>query len=110
MEKIVTIEGQEIRLKTHGNIPDLYEKHFGKSIFSEMRGMYKGGDDISPLNKFLWLAAKVANPEILPIDKWNESFDSYPILSVIEEVRELLNNLMNTGKKMTVPQKVGKKN
>ncbi|MFJ7736396.1 hypothetical protein ACIQ2D_08630 [Lysinibacillus sp. NPDC097287] len=108
MEKIVTIEGQEIRLKTHGNVPDLYKKHFGTDFFTDMNSMSKGGMNVSVLNNVLWLSAKIADPEIPPIDNWNESFDSFPILSAIDEVQEMLGKLMNTGKKMTTPRKVAK--
>jgi len=109
MEKIVTIEGKEIKLRTHGNFPNLYQQQFGEDLIIEMNNMEKSGVNLELFNKFLWLAAKEADKGILPPDEWNASFDSYPILSAIEEVQELVSALMNTGKK-SVPPKVAKKN
>lgn len=99
MEKEVTIEGQKIKLKTHGNIPNLYKKQFGADFILEIQRMQSNGVDMELFNNFLWLAAKEANKEIPPPDEWNSQFDSYPIINVVEDVRELITSLMGTGKK-----------
>lgn len=109
MEKTVTIEGKEIKLRTHGNIPNLYKKQFGVDFINEMNKMNKGEISLEFFNNFLWLAAKEADKEILSPDEWSASFDSYPVMNVMEEVEELLLKLMNTGKK-SVPPKVAMKN
>lgn len=108
MEKTVTIEDREIKLRTHGNIPSLYQKQFGKDFIIEMNKMSEHGPDLEVFNNFLWLAAKEADKGVLSPDEWNASFESYPILSVVEEVKELIFTLMNTRKK-SVPPKVAKK-
>ena len=73
-----------------------------------MDKMGKNGANLEVFNNFLWLAAKEADKSISPPDEWNASFDSYPIMSVVEEVQELIFILMNTRKK-SVPPKVAKK-
>lgn len=108
MEKIVTIEGQEIKLKTHGNTPNMYEAQFGADLFNEMNKMSKEGIKMSVFSNFLWLSAKIANPDILPPDEWNASFESMPIASCFEEVQEMLMKLMPEGKMK--PPKAAKKN
>ncbi|MCY9547288.1 hypothetical protein [Lysinibacillus xylanilyticus] len=109
MEKIITIEDREIKLRTHGNFPNLYQQQFGKDLIIEMNNMETSGVNLELFNNFLWLSAKEADKGILPPDEWNASFDSYPILSAIEEVQELIAALMNARKK-SAPQKVAKKN
>lgn len=109
MEKTVTIEGKEIKLRTHGNIPNLYKKQFGVDFINEINKMDKGEISLEFFNNFLWLAAKEGNKEILSPDEWNASFESYPVMNVMEEVGEMIAKLMNTGKKL-IPPKATKKN
>lgn len=100
MEKLVVIEGKEIKLKTHGNIPNLYRKQFGKDFIVEINNMRKNGINIELFNNLLWLTAKEADKDILPPDEWNAGFESYPILSVVEDIQELIASLMNSKKKL----------
>lgn len=103
MEKVVTIEGKKIRLKVHGNIPNLYEKQFGEDLFVEIEKMYKSKNiSFSLFNKFLWTCAKAADKDILPPDEWFASFESSPIFHCLDEVKELFEKLFPMGKLTTV--------
>ena len=104
MERTVTIEGRDIVLKVHGNIPNMYEAQFGKDIFVEMNTMHSTGNiSMGLFSNFLWVCAKAADKEILPPDEWFASFDSSPVLHCFEEVQELFEKLLPMGK-LTKPK------
>lgn len=110
MEKVVIIEGREIRLKVHGNIPNMYYAQFGEDLFVEIEKMNKSKNiSLALFNNFLWTCAKAADKDILPPDEWFASFESMPILHCLEEVKELFEKLFPQGKLKTKAQKATKR-
>lgn len=98
MEKLVEIDGQQIKLKAHGNIPSMYMQQFGQDLFFDMQQMESNGLNFEVLNNLLWTFAKAANKEILPPEEWNESFITYPIFECLDTVLEMFERLMPAGK------------
>ena len=107
MEKTLTIDGKEIKLKSHGAIPLLYKQQFGRDFFSEITkmGVNQQEFDLTKLDtevfyNLTWLFAKTADKEIpsSPVE-WLMTFDEFPLMEVLPDVIEMLMRLLQRKKK-----------
>lgn len=102
MEKIIQIDGQDIKFKSTGATPIKYKKQFGRDFFADIFKMNTISEIMNSKNKknidnldmdvfynIAWVLAKGAN-DIPPLEEWLESFESFPIVEVISELNELL--------------------
>lgn len=106
MEKVITVDGQQIILKSNGATPLLYKKHFGKDFFSELTKMQPKGKsaglenfDLEVFYNFIWLFAKQADTSLPPQIEWFESFDTFPIMDVLAEIQDMITSTIQTSKK-----------
>ena len=114
MEKIIEVDGKELKLRTNGYTPVLYSMTFKKDMLKGLSDLVGGFGKISKdmneadiienidtmfLYELLWVNAKTADKKTPPIQKFLESFDSLPILDLTEELLELNMDNLTSKKK-----------
>jgi hypothetical protein len=110
MEKTVTIDGRDVRLKSSAALPLRYKAQFGRDLFADMAKMDDVGDgkkkkvDLSALDtdaifNVIWTLAKCADPSIPPVIDWVESFEEFPVFAIFKEAGPLITLSMGTSQK-----------
>lgn len=104
MEKIIKIDGKDVKFKSTGATPIKYKKQFGRDFFSDIFKMSSLSGDLNNKKKstnkiedldmdvfynICWVLAKGAN-DIPPLEEWLETFDTFPVVDIIDELSELL--------------------
>lgn len=135
MRKTVTIDGQEIKLVSHGATPLLYKQEFGSDFFGDVLKLVKSMESLtkkdadeeeSELNltlityedidhvdlmvfyRLMYILAKSGNKEIDDMVEWLSGFDEFPALDYIEVIFDLLNEQLSRKKKQTSKQNLKK--
>ena len=121
MEKVIEIDGKEIKFRATAAIPRLYRIKFGRDIMRDMQGIQKAmeksekGKEPIPMKMLevfenvAYLMAKHANPdmEAKTVEDWLDGFDTFSIYIVFPQLLELwrANNqtLVNAKKKAGPP-------
>lgn len=122
MEKIVQIDGREVRLRASAAIPRLYRLKFRRDIIQDMRTIQEeiarsaearkaavkaGGKDpgsslpmeaLTLFENVAYLMARHADPEGVPdtVDAWLEGFETFSIYTVFPVIQELWTANMET--------------
>ena len=112
MEKTVEIDGKKIRFKSNGATPLRYKAQFGKDYFKEilkLAPLQNLKRKITPVDlaaldfdvfyNITWILAKTADPTIPEPLEWLEQFDTFPMITVIPELQELMASSFQTTKK-----------
>jgi hypothetical protein len=116
MEKIITIDGKEVKFKTNGAIPLRYKAQFGKDYFKEILKMFpltklkekkKNEINVKDLEALdfevfynvSWVMAKTADPSIPEPLTWFASFDEFPIGDIFPELQDMMIATLETSKK-----------
>lgn len=118
MEKMIVIDGREVKFRSSGAVTMRYKAQFGRNYFADLSKMgleFKGVDleNITEenmieilgklnLDLFLdiaWVFAKTADPTIPEPFTWLDSFDEFPIVEVMPHLQELLTATMSSKKK-----------
>lgn len=101
MEKIVTIDGRQVRLKSTGAFLLRYKAQFQrdalKDIYKMESAIGKDGSvgniealDLEPFFNIIWVLAKTADPNIAPPEEWLDTFSEFPIIDIIPEVMDMV--------------------
>lgn len=111
MEKIINIDGRDVKLKSTGAFLLRYKEFFFRDALADvMRLSEISMDNLSKFDveifyNLVWVLAKTADPNIAEINKWLDEFESFPILEVITEVIPLISNSLGGIKKNNMPEK-----
>lgn len=115
MQKIINIDGQEVKLATNASTPFKYKKEFQSDFFADLVRMAKtvgdkstqlgniSWEDVDHLNfdviyQIIYILAKTGNPQIDPMEKWLERFDEFPLDEILGNCTELIEGLMKRKK------------
>lgn len=120
MEKVIEIDGKQVKFRATAAIPRLYRIKFGRDIMQDMAALKKamemaekGEGPIPP--KFLeifedvsYLMAKHADPDLTAKgpEEWLTEFETFSIYAVFPELFELWtanNAVLATSKKKVAP-------
>lgn len=120
MEKVIEIDGKQVKFRATAAIPRLYRIKFGRDIMQDMTALKKamelaekGEGPIPP--KFLeifedvsYLMAKHADPDLAAKgpEEWLMEFETFSIYAVFPELFELWtanNAVLATSKKKVAP-------
>lgn len=105
MEKIINVDGKQIKLKADGAILLRYKMQFQRDCLQDMFNITKTKDedysnfDTELMYRMTWILAKTANPEIPPMMEWFESFEDFPIFDTFPDVMDIVKNCISTKKK-----------
>lgn len=101
MEKVIEIDGKEIKFRATAAIPRLYRIKFGRDIMKDMQDIQKAMEksDKEPIpmkmlevfENVAYLMAKHANPamEAKTVEDWLDGFDTFSIYIVFPQLLEL---------------------
>ena len=118
MEKVLTIGGKEIKMKSTAGTMMRYRNQFNRDFIKDLVSLQskinttaeKGTDldaiDLGIFEKIAWCMAKTADNNIPDIEHWLDDFDTFDIYTVLPEIMELLVSNMEAigSKKKTVEQ------
>ena len=100
MERIISIDGRDVKLQSTGAYLLRYKKYFGRdaiqdlmSMGSEMEKLENGNVadfNMDILYMIVWTLAKTANPDIPPMIDWVDSFSSFPITEIATDAMALV--------------------
>lgn len=107
MEKILTIDGRQVKFKSTGAFLLRYKAQFGRDAIQDILklenaiGKNKEIKDIDALNlevfyNLIWTLAKTANPDIPPPIEWLDSFSKFPLIDIIPEVADMIFSCLST--------------
>lgn len=103
MEKVIEIDGKEVKFRATAAIPRLYRIKFGRDIMQDMKAIQqaiekseKGEEPIPPkmlevFENVSYLMAKHATPEMeeKTVEDWLDKFDTFSIYVVFPQLLEL---------------------
>ncbi|MED1092683.1 hypothetical protein [Bacillus paramycoides] len=120
MEKTITIDGKQVRLKSTAATVKRYKAQFRRNLFADMMGLgaistLTSSDgsqqpidmsnvDLSKVDFELvydltWLFAKTADSSIPDPMVWLDGFEEFPIEEIMPEIMELVQLTMGAKKK-----------
>ena len=101
MEKVIEIDGKEVKFRATAAIPRLYRIKFGRDIMKDMQDIQKAMEksDKEPIpmkmlevfENVAYLMAKHADPtmEAKTVEDWLDGFDTFSIYIVFPQLLEL---------------------
>ncbi|PFW87248.1 hypothetical protein COL32_27580 [Bacillus pseudomycoides] len=120
MEKTITIDGKQVRLRSTAATVKRYKAQFRRDLFADMMGLgaistvtsqdgSQSTIDLSNVNlsrvdfeviyDLVWLYAKTANPDIPDPITWLDGFDEFPIYDIMPEIDDMIQSTMGAKKK-----------
>ena len=113
MEKILTIDGRQVKFKSTGAFLLRYKAQFGRDALQDIfrlqsaidsKGQIKNIDtlDLEVFYNLIWTLAKTADPSIPPPLEWLDTFGEFPLAEIVPEVIDLIFSSLGT---MVEPKK-----
>lgn len=114
MEKILNIDGRDVKFKSTGATPLIYSRNFSKDFFNDLFKMNSFSELMNPKAKksnkteeidfevfyrIVYILAKGGNPDIPPMEQFFESFSTFPIIEIVSELNDLLLSSIQSKKK-----------
>lgn len=113
MEKILDIDGKQVRFKSTAAFAKRYKAQFGRNVFSDFYRLSSvlkkdevGNDvvdyenlDIDVFYDIAWVMAKTAEPSLPPVTEWLDTFDEFPIEETLSELVPLITQSLVSAKK-----------
>jgi hypothetical protein len=107
MEKILTIDGRQVKFKSTGAFLLRYKAQFGRDA---LRDIFKLQDAVDSKNRIknidaldlevfynlVWTLAKTADPSIPPPLEWLDTFGEFPLAEIVPEVIDLIFSSLGT--------------
>ena len=101
MEKILTIDGRQVRFKSTGAFLLRYKAQFGRDALQDIlriqsaidnKGRIKNIDtlDLEVFYNLIWTLAKTADPSIPPPLEWLDEFSEFPLMDIIPEIVDMI--------------------
>jgi len=101
MEKILTIDGRQVKFKSTGAFLLRYKAQFGRDAIQDIlrlqsaidnKGQIKNIDtlDLEVFYNLIWTLAKTADPSIPPPLEWLDEFSVFPLNEILPELAELI--------------------
>ena len=102
LEKIIKVDGKDVKFRSSATVPRLYRIKFGRDIFKDLAKLEKAYkekeeeseelqiDDLEIFENVAYVMAFHADPTIpKTIDEWLEQFEMFSIYEVLPEILEL---------------------
>lgn len=112
MEKVLTIDGQQVKFKSTAAFAKRYKAQFQRNIFADFykigNAISKGDDgqekvDLEKLDfdifyDIAWVLAKTADDKIPPVEEWLDGFDEFPIEEIMPKLMDMLTKSIASSK------------
>ena len=102
MEKILNIDGRQVKFKSTGAFLLRYKAQFHRDALQDIFKLQKVMDldtmeiaNIEALNlevfyTLVWTLAKTADPSIKPPMEWLDEFSEFPLMDIVPQVIDLI--------------------
>jgi len=102
MEKILIIDGRQVRFKSTGAFLLRYKAQFGRDALQDIlrlqsaidskEGQIKNIDtlDLEVFYNLIWTLAKTADPNLPPPMEWLDEFSEFPLMDIIPEIVDMV--------------------
>lgn len=101
MEKILTIDGRQVKFKSTGAFLLRYKAQFGRDALQDIlklqgaidnKNQIKNIDalDLEVFYNLVWTLAKTADPSIPPPLEWLDTFSEFPLMDIIPEIVDMI--------------------
>src|SRR6056297_2278462 len=102
MEKILNIDGRNVKFKSSGAFLLKYKMQFNRDAFKDLIRLAEAVDmekltiknadhfDLEVFFNMTWVLAKNANPQLPPPIEWLDTFSEFPLMEIIPEIIELM--------------------
>ena len=101
MEKVLTIDGRQVKFKSTGAFLLRYKAQFGRDALQDIFKLQNAIDnkgkikDVSALDleiiyNLVWVLAKTADPTIPPPLDWLDTFSEFPLSEIVPEVTDMI--------------------
>lgn len=115
MEKMINIDGKEMRLVANGATPLVYRRLFGKDVFRDAQNVYEEKDDeiiikdLGMIENLTFCMCRQGGsiPTDVDLETWLESLDDP--MAIVNVVGEVFNLWTANQKKTSVPKTRGGK-
>ena len=107
MEKIITIDGRQVKFKSTGAFLLRYKAQFHRDALKDIYKMQSiineenqitdiDALDLEVFYDLLWTLAMTADKNIDPPLEWLDGFDEFPLMDIIPEVMDLILGCITT--------------
>ncbi len=101
MEKILTIDGRQVKFKSTGAFLLRYKAQFGRDALQDIFRLQTAVDaegaikdasalDLEIIYNLIWTLAKTADPGIPPPLEWLDEFSEFPLADIVPEVADMI--------------------
>jgi len=101
MEKIIKIDGKDVKFKSTGSAPLRYKMQFKRDFFADIAKLETivTGDkatinfetfDLEVFYNIAWIYAKIADPTIPPPLEWLDTFEEFPLMEIIPQLLDII--------------------
>ena len=108
MEKILTIDGRQVKFKSTGAFLLRYKAQFGRDAIQDILKLQAAIDrktnelsnydalDLEVFYNLAWTLAKTADPNLPPPMEWLDSFSEFPLIGIIPELTDMIFSSLST--------------
>lgn len=102
MEKILTIDGRQVKFKSTGAFLLRYKAQFGRDAIQDIFKLSNAVDlktkklknvealDLEVFYNLVWTLAKTAEPNLPPPMEWLDTFSKFPLVEILPEVMDMI--------------------
>ena len=101
MEKMLTIDGRQVKFKSTGAFLLRYKAQFGRDALQDIFKLQSAIDskgtiqdpsalDLEVIYNLVWTLAKTADPSIPPPLDWLDEFAEFPLSEIVPEVIDMI--------------------
>ena len=110
MEKILTIDGRQVKFKSTGAFLLKYKSQFGRDALKDIFRRQEAIDvensklkdiealDLEVFYNLVWTLAKTAEPNLPPPEDWLDSFSEFPLMDIVPEVMDMIFSCLSSTK------------
>ncbi len=107
MEKVLIIDGRQVKFKSTGAFLLRYKAQFCRDALQDIFSLQGSVDaegrvtdasalDLEVLYNLIWTLAKTADPSIPPPLEWLDTFGEFPLAEIVPEVIDLIFSSLGT--------------
>jgi hypothetical protein len=107
MEKILNIDGRQVKFKSTGAYLLRYKAQFGRDALKDIFKLQAAVDennqiadidalDLEVLYDLVWTLAKTADPGIKPPMEWLDEFSEFPLMDIVPKIIDLIYSCLSS--------------
>lgn len=102
MERILTIDGRQVKFKSTGAFLLKYKAQFQRDALKDILKLQNTIDpetnemkdiealDLEVFYNLIWVLAKTADPNLQPPEEWLDTFSEFPLMDIVPQVMDMI--------------------